>query len=78
MLPLRDEEVGRLDVAVHDARRVSGVERIGDLDGERQQQFDVERPSRDAVLQRHAIQELHGDERLAVVLADVVIVQMLG
>ena len=32
----------------------------------------LQRPARDAVLQRHAVQKLHGDERLAVLLADVV------
>ena len=30
-----------------------------------QNRFDLHRPSRDAVLQRHAFQKLHGDERLA-------------
>ena len=34
--------------------------------------LDLQRPPRDAVLQRHAIQKLHGDERLAVLLADFV------
>ena len=34
--------------------------------------FHLHRPARDPVLQRQAIQKLHGDERLAVVLADLV------
>ena len=34
----RDEDVGRLDVAMNDAFAVRGVERVGDLRGEIEQQ----------------------------------------
>ena len=36
----------------------------------RQERFDFQRPARDAVLQRLAVEKLHGDEGLAVLLAD--------
>ena len=48
------------------------VKRIGNLDSQRQQQFGFERTPCDAVLQGHAIEELHRDERMAIVLADFV------
>ena len=34
--------------------------------------IDLQRPAGNAMLQRHAVQKLHGDEGLAVLLADVV------
>ena len=72
MTAFGDEDVGRLDVAVHDFFGVRGIERIGDFDGQREQGLGVHGLARDAMLQRHAVQKLHGDEGLAVLLADVV------
>ena len=69
---LGDENVRRLDVAMNDAFGVRGVERIGDLDAESRTDVDLQRTCRDAVLQRHAIEKLHGDERAAILLADFV------
>ena len=69
---LGDENIGGLDVAVNDAFGVRGVERVGDFDGESEQVLDIHGPAGDAVLQRHAIEKFHGDEGLAVLLADVV------
>jgi len=34
---LGDKNIGRFDVAMHDPFEVGGVQRVGDLDGERQQ-----------------------------------------
>ena len=59
---LGDENVGGLDVAVNDPLAMSRVERIRDLDCQRKQQFQVQRPTGNAVLQRHAIEKFHGDE----------------
>ena len=55
-----------------DSLGVGRIERICNLDGQRQQNFQIERPPRNVVLQSHAIQEFHGDERLPVLLPDVV------
>ena len=69
---LGDENVGGLDVAMDDAFAVRGVERVGDFDGQAEQDVHFQRTAGDAVLEGHAIQILHGDEGLAVLLADVV------
>jgi len=55
---------------VNDPGTVSSIECIGDLDSEREQRLQLHRAVADQVLQRCAIQKLHGDERL--LLADVV------
>ena len=68
---LSHEEVGRLDVAMHNALRMRGVERVGNLDRQVQQRFHFYRAGADAVLQRRAFEQFHGDERLPVLFADV-------
>ena len=69
---LGDENVGGLDVAMDDAFAVRGVERVGDFDGEAEQDIHFERTAGDAMLQGQAVEILHGDEGLAVLFADVV------
>ena len=59
---LGDEDVGRLDVAMDDAFGMRRIQRVGDLDRQRQQRLSLHRLPGDAVLQRHAIEEFHGDE----------------
>src|SRR5580692_9842749 len=66
------EDVGGFDVAVHDAFGVRGIECVGDLDGEGKQSVQLDRASTDQVLQGLAVEKFHGDEGLAVFLADVV------
>ncbi len=70
--PARDEEIRRLEIAVHDPRGVRGFKGVGHLDGERQQLIDVERAPGDALLQRHPLEELHHEERASTLLADIV------
>jgi hypothetical protein len=67
-----DEQIRRLDVAVDDPGTVCGLERVGNLDRERQQHVDLERAPGDAMLQRHPVEKLHHEERAAVLLADIV------
>ena len=66
------EEVGGFDVAVDDAFTVRGAQRIRDLGADRQDTIHRHRPAANFVLERRALEQLHRDERLAVVLADVV------
>ena len=68
----RNKDVGRLDVSMNDFFSVRCIERVGDLDGQGEQGLGVQRLARDAMLQSHTVQEFHGDEGLAVLLADVV------
>ena len=67
-----DEQIRRLDVAVDDPGSVRRLERVGDLDRERQQLIDLERAPADPMLQRRPVEELHDEERAAVLLADIV------
>ena len=69
---LGEEDIRGLDVAMHDALRVRGVERVGDLDADVDNLLDLERAGRDAIVQCLALHPFHDDERLAIVLADVV------
>jgi hypothetical protein len=67
---LGNENVRRLDVAVDDAFGMRGIERVGNFDSERENQFRFQRTPGDAVLQRHAVEILHGDEVLTLPLVN--------
>ena len=67
-----DEQIRRLDIAVDDSGVVRRLEGVGDLDGHRQQQVDLERVPSNAVLQRRPFEAFHHQERAAIVFADIV------
>ena len=61
-------------MAFHDYRLgMRRIERICYFDGQREQRLQFHRTVTDHVFQCHAVQKLHGDVRLPVLLADVVI-----
>jgi len=66
------EDVCGLDVAVNDALGMSGVQRIGNFNRNRQDCFGIDRSSRDEMLQSYAVEEFHGKERLAILLTNIV------
>ncbi len=66
------KDIGGFDVAVNDAFGVCGIQGVGDFNRKREQKIGIDGPSVDAMLQRHAIEKFHGNERLPVLLADVV------
>src|SRR5258706_209664 len=68
----RVEAVGGLDVAVHDAFRVRGVEGVGALDPDVDNLIYVEARAARVLLESVACEPLHHDVVLALVLADVV------
>ena len=70
---LGDEDVGRLDIAMHEARRVRGIEGAADLVGDPQRVFEGERsPVPNQRLQARSANVAHGDEQHAVDLIGVV------
>src|SRR5207245_10048472 len=60
------------DITMNDTLSVPRIQRIADFDPQRQYRLNLQRPASNAVLQRCAIQKLHGDERLAILLANFV------
>ena len=67
-----DQDVRGLDIAVHDAAAVRGVERRGDLGRVLERRRDRHRPLRNQPVQPRAVHQLHRDERRPIVLVDVV------
>ena len=57
---------------MNDAFGMRGVERVGDLDAQREQSFYFQRSASDAVLESQAVQILHGDEGLAMLVVNFV------
>jgi len=55
---------------MNNACGVSSVESVCNLSGKQKKSFHLQRTPRNAVLQRHALEKLHDDERLAFVLPD--------
>ncbi len=67
-----NKNIGRLDVAVDDAFLVCRVERVGHFDSPIEHPFHLDGLAPDAVLQRRALHQFHGDVGLAFVLPDFV------
>ena len=67
-----DEDVGWLDIAVHDAFGMSSGQGIGDLNAQVQQLFHLQRLAADALAEGLALQQLHDQVRAPLVLSDVV------
>jgi hypothetical protein len=65
---LGHEDIAGLDVPVDDARSMGGIKGVGDLNAKRQCLLDLQRFAADAVFQRHSIKKLHDDERMTIVL----------
>ena len=69
---IRDEDVGRLDVAVDYAFGVRSVQRIGNLDAQIEHRLDLQRLAIDLVPERLPFEQLHGDEGSPIGLVDFV------
>ena len=67
-----DEDVGGLDVAVDDAFGVSGVERVGDVDGDFEKAIEREQAGAEEGFEIRAFEILHDDVGEAVLRADFV------
>jgi hypothetical protein len=69
---LGDENVRRLDIAMHDSLRVRGGERLSHMDRNLEQLLQFHRLAMDELFQALALQLLHHDERMALVIIDFV------
>jgi len=69
---IANEDVRRLDIPMHDALGMGGLERVGELNPDVEDVYDFQRPSADSIAQRLALERFHDDERRVTVLADVV------
>jgi hypothetical protein len=69
---LGDENVCGFDVSVDDPFRVCGIEGVGNLDRQAEQNFCLGRSPCDAIFQGYALEKLHRDEGLLAALADVI------
>ena len=65
-------DVGGLQVAMHDALLVRGLERVGDLPGDRQGFVDGQRPAGNAVRERRTLNEFEHERGHAVALFETV------
>src|SRR5271156_1928239 len=66
----RYENVGGFHVAVNDAFCMSGGDRVSHFDRDLQRPWEFQRVAREQAVQRLAVEELHGDEWLAVMLVN--------
>ena len=66
------ENICRLNVPVDDAFGMGCVKRVSDLDAQRQEVVQFQRPVADHVLERGAVQKFHHQERLPILFTDVV------
>lgn len=73
-----DHDVGRLDVAVGDARAVRFSQSVGDVDSDADDLFVPGRRARDAAGERLPLEILHGDVRSAVRLTSLVDLNDVG
>ena len=72
MPTLGHKNVCGFDVAVDDAFCVGCVKSVGDLDAQRKQSFNLQRSPRNVMLQRHAVEKLHGNKGLPVLVINLV------
>ena len=72
MAAARDKKVGGLDVAMNNSLRMRRVQRVRNFDGDIEQAVHFQRTAVDQVLQRRAVQKLHGDECFAILFANIV------
>jgi hypothetical protein len=66
------KNVRRLDVAMDDSLLVRRIQRVGNVDAQIEQEFEVQRAALDGVLQRLAVETLHRKVGVAVFPADIV------
>src|SRR5580692_10571303 len=69
---LRDKNIRRLDVAMHNSAGMSRIESIRNLNPQLEQLRNLQRTPLNHVLQGPAVQILHGNKRFAILLPNVI------
>jgi len=69
---VRQHDVGRLQIAMHDAGVMRGAQSGGELQQDGRRVCDTDGPALDPLAQRLALVKRHGDEQLAFPVADLV------
>src|SRR5579863_1966979 len=69
--PFCHKNVCGLDVTMNNSFRVRGVERVSNLNREREHFASLHRARSDLMLQRASVEVFHGDEGITVLLADI-------
>ena len=72
MTSISHEDVRGFNVTMNDSFDVSGVERVGDLNGEREQNVQFHGAISDGMLQSLAFQKFHGNKTYAVMFTNFV------
>jgi hypothetical protein len=67
-----NKNIRRFDVAVNDPSGMGGIQGVRDLDAQRQEGIQIQRPAGNAMLERVAVEELHDDEGLGLRISDLV------
>ncbi len=70
MPPLGHENIRRLDVAVNNSLGMRRIQRIANIQSDLQKAMQLYRFARRSVLQSDAIEKLHDDERLVLIIVD--------
>ena len=69
---IRHEDIRGLDVAMHDALRVRGVQSVRDLNAQIEQSLDLQRLARDPMAERLPLQQLHRDKAAPIGLVNLI------
>src|SRR5512143_1189152 len=72
LFSMRNHNVGWLDIAMDDALGVRRFERVRNLDRQLKQSVQFQGPAVDAVLQRFALEQFHGEKMTPIGLPDLI------
>ena len=72
LTPFRDEDVARLDIAMHDPLSMRGAQGVRNLDAPLQQLCSLQRSAANTISKRLALQKFHHQVWLTLMLSNIV------